>query len=97
VLTSARHLLQLISDVLDLSKVEAGKLELWPETLNLPAVVGEVLTILRVAAAAKRIRVESEIDHSLAEVTLDPAPAETGPVQLRVERAQVYPPRAGGW
>ena len=46
ILISGRHLLQLINDVLDLSKVEAGKIEFRPEDLNLGQLVSEVLAIL---------------------------------------------------
>jgi len=71
ILTSARHLLQLINDVLDLTKVEAGKMEFRPERVDLAKVVGEVKGILRGLSSEKRIQVESQIDPSLPAVLLD--------------------------
>src|SRR5207253_9984549 len=47
VLTSSRHLLRLINDVLDLAKVESGKLDFRPESIDLAQVTGEVGAILR--------------------------------------------------
>jgi signal transduction histidine kinase/DNA-binding response OmpR family regulator len=73
ILASARHLLQLINDVLDLSKVEAGKLRLNPEPVDLSALVGEVVGILRTTAADKSIRVATALDGSLDDVVLDGA------------------------
>jgi signal transduction histidine kinase len=70
ILTSGRHLLQLINDVLDLAKVEAGKLDFRPEPVDLARVIGEVVSVQRTAAAAKRIAVLVEIDPSLA-IVLD--------------------------
>jgi len=61
----ARHLLALINDILDLSKVEAGRLELNRESLPLQAILAEVLTSIRPAAAAKNIAVNSSIGPDL--------------------------------
>jgi signal transduction histidine kinase len=52
------HLLELINDVLDLSKIEAGQLTLRRETYPLARSVGEALDAIRPGAAAKGIRIE---------------------------------------
>jgi signal transduction histidine kinase/CheY-like chemotaxis protein len=73
ILSSGRHLLQLINDVLDLAKVEAGKLEFRPEHVEVVRLVGEVIAILRTTAAHKQIRLETQLDPEVTELTLDPA------------------------
>jgi PAS domain S-box-containing protein len=73
ILTSGRHLLQLINDVLDLSKVEAGKLEFHPETVALGTLIGEVLAILRTIAAEKQIWIETLLDPDVGNVVIDPS------------------------
>ena len=70
ILTSGRHLLQLINDVLDLSKVEAGKLEFRPEHIEIERVVREVLSVLKETAAGKGIALRVAID-PIPEVYLD--------------------------
>jgi PAS domain S-box-containing protein len=71
--TSSHHLLQLINDVLDLSKVEAGKLEFAPERISLPVLVKDVGDIMRAAAEKKNITVAVDIDPALPDLVLDPA------------------------
>jgi signal transduction histidine kinase/DNA-binding response OmpR family regulator len=70
---SGRHLLRLINDVLDLSKVESGKFELVPEPIELPQVVRDVVAVLQPEASRRGVRVESEVDPALTDLTLDPA------------------------
>jgi PAS domain S-box-containing protein len=69
---SGHHLLQLINDVLDLSKVEAGKLLFAPETISLPAIVKDVGDIMRSEAQKKNITVAVDIEASLPDLVLDP-------------------------
>jgi signal transduction histidine kinase len=71
VLNSARHLLQLINDVLDLAKVEAGKMELHMETVSVGEAVEEVTAVIKGIAQKKRIAVGIEVSEGLDAVTLD--------------------------
>jgi PAS domain S-box-containing protein len=72
ILSSANHLLQLINDILDLSKIEAGKMEFVPEHTDPAIVVEEICSILRTLAASKRVRVKTEMDASLSAIEADP-------------------------
>src|SRR5262245_22768585 len=73
ILASGRHLLQLINDVLDLAKVEAGKLEFRPEPVVVESVIAEVTSVLRTLSLQKRIRVQVEADRSIEVIVVDPA------------------------
>jgi len=73
IMRSGRHLLQLINDILDLSKVEAGKLEFLPERIQLSRTVDEVLGILRTTAASARVQIRSAIDPAVDDLVVDPA------------------------
>jgi len=71
--TSGRHLLRLINDVLDLSKVESGKFDLVPEPLKLPQLAHEVAGVLQAEAARKGVQVSLEVDPAVSDLVLDPA------------------------
>ncbi len=70
--SSGQHLLQLINDILDLSKVEAGKLLLHPEPVALPKLVEETLVIVRGLADKKGLRLEATVPAELPRLVVDP-------------------------
>jgi PAS domain S-box-containing protein len=72
ILNSGRHLLQLVNDVLDLSKVEVGRMDLFPEAFDVGKAVDEVCTTVSQAARPKGIEIHRTIAPSLGTVTLDP-------------------------
>jgi signal transduction histidine kinase/DNA-binding response OmpR family regulator len=73
ILTSGQHLLSLINDILDLAKIESGKMEICAAPVSLTKLVGEVTDILRPIAANKRIEVQVEIEPQIGNVVTDPA------------------------
>jgi PAS domain S-box-containing protein len=71
-LSSAQALLTIINDILDLSKIEAGKLDLVPEWTDVRALVDDVVGLLRPLAAEKGLQVESSCSADVpARVTAD--------------------------
>jgi len=71
ILTSGLHLLQLINDVLDLAKVESGKMELFPETFSLSKAIAEVVAVTRPTASKKDIEVSIDVHTGADRVHLD--------------------------
>jgi signal transduction histidine kinase len=67
----ALYLLRLINDILDLSKIEAGKLELRPEMFDVAAVIDQVLSSIQPLCQAKAIRMESQVPPALT-IQADP-------------------------
>jgi signal transduction histidine kinase len=66
------HLLSLINEVLDLSKIEAGKLELNPERVNLARLIDEVMGTAGQLAEKNKNRLTVEAQENLGAVTADP-------------------------
>jgi signal transduction histidine kinase len=73
ILSSAKHLLQLINDILDLAKVQSGKMEFFPESVNPATQIDEACNVLHALAAEKRIVIEKQIDPGVGQVSLDPS------------------------
>jgi signal transduction histidine kinase len=72
ILSSGRHLLTLINDILDLSKVEAGQMELHAEEFSVAEVIRGVLNTIKPLAARKQMGVEEAIDPALLTFVADP-------------------------
>ena len=66
------HLLGLINQVLDLSKIEAGKLELNPQTVQLAPLIEEVIGTARQLAEQNKNRLVVEVQENLGSITVDP-------------------------
>ncbi len=66
----SRHLLELINDVLDISKIESGRLELYPELFNAAGAIAEAVAGLRPLADNKQIRIDEKLDSPLT-ITAD--------------------------
>jgi len=71
ILESGRHLLSLINDILDLAKVEAGRMELESAQFDLPAAIGNALILVRERASRRGITLGSGIDERLGKIEGD--------------------------
>jgi two-component system, NtrC family, sensor kinase len=71
ILSSGRHLLSLINDILDLSKVEAGRLELELGRFHLPTALDNALTLVRERATRHGITLTHTVDERLGNIVAD--------------------------
>src|SRR5438128_6846674 len=82
ILTSGRHLLSLINDILDLAKIEAGRMELEVTDFHLPQALDNAITLVRERAARRAITLASDVDPRLGEIKGDERRVE----QVRLNR-----------
>ena len=71
ILESGRHLLSLINDILDLSKIEAGRMELEATDFDLPSAIESTLMLVRERAHRRGITLARNIDERLAMIRGD--------------------------
>jgi len=71
ILESGRHLLSLINDILDLSKIEAGRMELEASEFDLPQAIQNALTLVRERALRRGIALHHVIDDRVADIRAD--------------------------
>jgi signal transduction histidine kinase/uncharacterized protein YdeI (YjbR/CyaY-like superfamily) len=69
--TSGKHLLNLINDVLDLSKVEAGRMDLEPSQFDLPSALSDAMTLIRERATKHGIQLGLDVEPELGPITAD--------------------------
>ena len=91
-----RHLLDLVNDILDLSRIEAGSFDIVPEPVDLAPMVAEVRGLLEPAAAKAGLTFETDIAFNLPTLHADRRACRRDPHQPDAERREVLARRWTG-
>jgi len=92
---SGQHLLSLINDILDLSKIEAGRMEMELTDFDLPATLDNALTLVRERAGRRGIALVLTVDERLAQVRADERKVRQVVLNL-LSNAIKFTPEGGG-
>jgi signal transduction histidine kinase/ActR/RegA family two-component response regulator len=92
--SSGEHLLRLINDILDLSKIEAGKMEVHNEIFDVPRRVQEAVAMLRPQAVAKQLSLTADCTPGVGSCELDPGMFQQVLVNL-LSNAVKFTPEGG--
>ena len=95
ILSSGRHLLSLINDILDLSKIEAGKMELELSEFDVTAAIDNALTLMRERATRRGQIIERVVDASVGTVSADERKVKQVLLNL-LSNAVKFTPDGGG-
>ncbi len=93
--SSGKHLLGIINDILDLSKVEAGRLELYEENVDFAAAAEQCVAFLRDRALASNLRLATELRAGLPRLRADARMVRQVVMNL-LSNAIKFTPRGGG-
>ncbi|WP_233352827.1 PAS domain-containing sensor histidine kinase [Maricaulis alexandrii] len=93
ILTSGQHLLELINDILDMSKIEAGKFQIQPEPTDASELVEQSIRIVRGRAEEKRLQLRADVS-DLPEMDVDPRAFKQVMINL-VSNAVKFTPEGG--
>ena len=94
ILESGQHLLSLINDILDLSKIEAGRMELELSDFDLPSTIENTLILVRERAQKRGITLGRTVDERLRMIRADERKVKQVLLEPLVERAE-FTPEAG--
>lgn len=103
---SARHLLQIINDILDLSKVEMGKMEVFAEPVEIRPMIERVCATMTTLAAQASVALVIDVDETLPAIETDPGKVKQILFNLLSNAVKFSPPgssvlitarRSGEW
>jgi signal transduction histidine kinase len=92
---SGQHLLSLINDILDLSKIEAGRMELIPASFHLPSALENAVTLVKERASRHGIALQLDLDPQLGELVGDERKVKQVLLNL-LSNAVKFTPEGGG-
>jgi signal transduction histidine kinase len=92
ILSSGAHLLQLVNDLLDLSKLESGRFELEEAATDIPGVIGAALRLVRPLAADAKVTLHEEIAPGLPRVYADERRLQQVLLNLTANAVKFTPP-----